>query len=47
MVTQVLFEVEGAGTRVTITQGPHTPEMHDQATSGWGGALDKLERRLC
>ncbi len=47
MLTRVVFEVVGEGTRVTITQGPHTPEMHDRSTVGWGGSLDKLERLLC
>jgi uncharacterized protein YndB with AHSA1/START domain len=44
MLTRVVFEPHGDGTRVTITQGPHTDEMEDEAELGWQGALDKLER---
>lgn len=46
MLTRVVFEVHGDGTRVTITQGPHTDEMQGQAELGWQGCLDKLERLL-
>lgn len=47
MITRAVFEAEGDGTRVTVTQGPHTEEMQDQAAAGWLGCLDKLERLLC
>ena len=46
MVTRVEFELHGEGTRVTVTQGPHTDEMHGAADAGWSGALDKLGRLL-
>lgn len=46
MLTRVVFEAQGDGTRVTITQGPHTDEMQGQAELGWLGSLDKLERLL-
>jgi uncharacterized protein YndB with AHSA1/START domain len=46
MVTRVAFDVEGDGTRVTVTQGPHTEAMEDRAAGGWTGSLDKLERLL-
>jgi uncharacterized protein YndB with AHSA1/START domain len=44
MLTRVEFAVHDEGTRVTVTQGPHTDEMRDRADAGWSGALDKLER---
>ncbi|HEX4280556.1 MAG TPA: SRPBCC domain-containing protein [Solirubrobacteraceae bacterium] len=46
MVTRVVFEDAGEGTRVTVTQGPHTDEMQTEAQAGWLGALEKLERLL-
>jgi uncharacterized protein YndB with AHSA1/START domain len=46
MRTRVVFEAEGDGTRVTVTQGPHTDEMRNRAGAGWRGSLDKLERIL-
>jgi uncharacterized protein YndB with AHSA1/START domain len=45
-VTRVVFEVEDGGTRVTITQGPHTGELLPLAQAGWEGSLDKLESLL-
>jgi uncharacterized protein YndB with AHSA1/START domain len=46
MITRAVFETEGDGTRVTVTQGPHTEETQHGATVGWLGALDKLDRLL-
>lgn len=46
MRTRVVFEAHGDTTRVTVTQGPHTDEMHGNADFGWRGSLDKLERLL-
>jgi hypothetical protein len=46
MMTRVVFEVDQDGTRVTVTQGPHTDEIRDRASGGWGGSLDRLERLL-
>jgi uncharacterized protein YndB with AHSA1/START domain len=45
-VTRVMFEEEDDGTRLTITQGPHTGEMLRMAQAGWKGSLDKLESLL-
>ena len=52
MITRVVFEVVdvgddgAAGTRLTITQGPHTEEMGRDATSGWKESLDKLDELM-
>ncbi len=46
MITRAEFESERDGTRVTVTQGPHTGEMQNQAAAGWQGCLHKLERLL-
>jgi uncharacterized protein YndB with AHSA1/START domain len=46
MLTRVVFEIHGDGTRVTITQGPHTYEMGGPAEVGWRESLDKLGARL-
>jgi len=42
-LTRVEFEDAGAGTRVTVTQGPHTDEMAGMAEAGWRGSFDKLD----
>ncbi len=44
MLTRVEFSIDGDGTRLTITQGPHTEEMQDRAKAGWLSSLDKLEK---
>jgi uncharacterized protein YndB with AHSA1/START domain len=41
-LTRVEFETDGDGTRVTVTQGPHTGEMLRNADLGWQGSLEKL-----
>lgn len=46
MITRAVFEPEGDGTLLTVTQGPHTEHTQDGATAGWQGCLDKLERLL-
>jgi uncharacterized protein YndB with AHSA1/START domain len=46
MITRAVFEPEGEGTLVTVTQGPHTETTEDGANAGWTGALDKLEALL-
>jgi uncharacterized protein YndB with AHSA1/START domain len=46
MITRAVFEAEGDGTLVTVTQGPHTEQTQDGATAGWTESLDKLERLL-
>ena len=47
MITRAVFETEGDGTLVTVTQGPHGEESHDGATAGWTESLDKLEQVVC
>ena len=44
--TRVVFEEDGEGTTVTITQGPHTDESISDADAGWTSILDKLESLL-
>ena len=46
MITRAVFETEGDGTLVTVTQSPHTEETQDGATAGWTESLDKLETFL-
>jgi uncharacterized protein YndB with AHSA1/START domain len=46
MITRIVIDSEGAGTRVTVIQGPHTAEMEDRVSAGWVGSLDKLARLL-
>jgi uncharacterized protein YndB with AHSA1/START domain len=41
--TRAVFEAEGEGTRITVTQGPHTDQMLRSAQAGWEGSFDKLE----
>ncbi len=43
MITRAVFETEGDGTLVIVTQGPHSEDTQDGATAGWLGCLDKLE----
>jgi uncharacterized protein YndB with AHSA1/START domain len=45
-ITRVLFEVDGEGTRMTITSGPYTDEMRGNAEAGWIEATANLERLL-
>jgi uncharacterized protein YndB with AHSA1/START domain len=46
MLTRVTFDIDGDGTRVTVTQGPHTHEMQREAERGWLSSFDKLEQAL-
>jgi len=46
MITRAIFEAEADGTRVTVTQSPHSKETQDGATAGWLGCLHKLETLL-
>lgn len=46
MITRAVFEADGDGTLVTVTQGPHSEEAQDGATAGWTESLDKLEKLL-
>jgi hypothetical protein len=45
-VTRVVLEVEGSRTRMTITQGPYTDEVYENASAGWQSVLVKLEALL-
>jgi uncharacterized protein YndB with AHSA1/START domain len=42
-LTRVELEPDGDGTRVTVTQGPHTDEMAANAEAGWRGSFEKLD----
>jgi uncharacterized protein YndB with AHSA1/START domain len=44
--TRVVFDEDGDGTTVTITQGPHTDETIQDAQAGWTSVLDKLDALL-
>ncbi len=46
MLTRVTFDVDPDGTRVTVTQGPHTDEMQREAEGGWLSSFDKLGRLI-
>jgi uncharacterized protein YndB with AHSA1/START domain len=46
MITRAVFETDGDGTLVTVTQGPHAEETQGGATAGWTEALEKLEKLL-
>ena len=46
MTTRVVFEEDGDGTRVTITQGPHSDETIQDAQAGWTSVLDNLDALL-
>ena len=45
-VTRVVLEVEGSRTRMTITQGPYTDHVYENASAGWQSVLAKLEALL-
>jgi uncharacterized protein YndB with AHSA1/START domain len=45
-VTRVVLEVEGSGTRVTITQGPYTDKVYENAAAGWRSLVANLEAQL-
>jgi uncharacterized protein YndB with AHSA1/START domain len=45
-ITRVEFEADGERTRMTITSGPYTEEMRDNAEAGWIDAIANLERLL-
>lgn len=45
-VTRVVFEEDGAKTRMTVTSGPYTEEMRGNAEAGWFDLLANLERLL-
>jgi uncharacterized protein YndB with AHSA1/START domain len=45
-VTRVVLELEGSRTRMTITQGPYSDEVHENASAGWQSVLVKLAALL-
>jgi uncharacterized protein YndB with AHSA1/START domain len=45
-VTRVVLEVEGSRTRMTITQGPYTDEVYENASAGWRSLVVNLETLL-
>jgi uncharacterized protein YndB with AHSA1/START domain len=45
-VTRVVLEVEGSRTRMTITQGPYTDEVYENASAGWRSVVVNLETLL-
>jgi uncharacterized protein YndB with AHSA1/START domain len=45
-VTRVVLEVEGSRTRMTITQGPYTDEVYENAAAGWRSLVVNLETLL-
>jgi hypothetical protein len=44
-VTRVEFHAHGAGTRMTLSDGPY-PQGRGHAEAGWNAAFDKLAVRL-
>jgi uncharacterized protein YndB with AHSA1/START domain len=45
-ITRAEFVAEGGGTRMTVTSGPFTGEARENAQTGWGELVVKLERVL-
>jgi uncharacterized protein YndB with AHSA1/START domain len=45
-VTRVVLEVQGSRTRMTITQGPYTDEVYENASAGWRSVVVNLETLL-
>lgn len=45
-VTRVVLEAEGSRTRMTITQGPYTDEVYENAAAGWRSVVVNLEALL-
>jgi hypothetical protein len=45
-ITRVVFEPEGAGTRMTITSGPYTDETYGNAETGFIELMANLDRLL-
>jgi uncharacterized protein YndB with AHSA1/START domain len=45
-LTRATFEVEGAGTRMTVTSGPYPPEALESSQTGWDQLVVNLERVL-
>lgn len=45
-ITRVAFEVEGAGTRMILVDGPYSDDMHGNAAAGWNSVVLNLEGLL-
>jgi uncharacterized protein YndB with AHSA1/START domain len=45
-VARIELQEEGGKTRMTLTDGPYTPDGARGAGAGWEGAFDKLEALL-
>ncbi len=45
-LTRIELAAVDGGTRLTLTQGPHTEAFEPQATAGWHGSLDRLAALL-
>ena len=43
---RVEFHEQGGKTRLTLRDGPYTPEVRDATESGWDSSLDKLAALL-
>jgi hypothetical protein len=44
--TRVVLEAEGSRTRMTLTSGPDTDEVRENAEAGWFDLIANLERVL-
>jgi Activator of Hsp90 ATPase homolog 1-like protein len=44
--TRIELRDEGGRTHMTLTSGPHTPDMSGPAEAGWKSQLEKLVRLL-
>lgn len=45
-IVRAVFEVEGEGTRMTVTVGPYTDQARRDAEDGWRSMVVNLERLL-
>ena len=46
VVVRIRFHDHGATTRMTLQQGPFTPELRDLTAAGWEQSFDKLDTIL-
>jgi uncharacterized protein YndB with AHSA1/START domain len=45
-IVRAVFEVEGEGTRMTVTAGPYTDQARRDSERGWASMVVNLERLL-
>jgi uncharacterized protein YndB with AHSA1/START domain len=45
-ITRIVFEAAGGRTRMTLTSGPYTDEVRENAEAGWFDLIANLERVL-